>query len=199
MTNLNSLPDKNFPLDELSTTEEVIFVVDDNTINLSMLSKFLTRVGYGVRVAKDGESALKKIAYEQPELILLDIMMPGMDGFETCEALKALPETKDIPIIFMTALAETVDKVKGLSAGAVDYITKPFQQEEVLARIRIQLKLRALNKQIESQNTVLQTTVEQLQRTQTQMIAQEKLASLGNLTAGIAHELRNPLNFVINF
>ena len=81
----------------------------------------------------------------------------------------------------------------------MDYITKPFQQEEVLARIRIQLKLRALNKQIESQNAVLQTTVEQLQRTQTQMIAQEKLASLGNLTAGIAHELRNPLNFVINF
>ncbi|AFY40349.1 response regulator receiver sensor signal transduction histidine kinase [[Leptolyngbya] sp. PCC 7376] len=199
MSNLDAVPEQDSSLDDSSTTQEVIFVVDDNTVNLSMMSKFLTRVGYSVRVAKDGQSALKKIAYEQPELILLDIMMPGMDGFETCQALKALPETKDIPIIFMTALAETVDKVKGLSVGAVDYITKPFQQDEVLARLRIQLKLRALNKQIESQNAVLHKTVEQLQRTQTQMIAQEKLASLGNLTAGIAHELRNPLNFVINF
>ena len=157
---------------------QLILIVDDNPTNLKVLSQTLTSAGFDLAVATNGEEALEQVNEELPELILLDVKMPGIDGFETCECLKSNPKTQDIPVIFMTALSETIDKVKGLSLGAVDYITKPFDEQDVLARVRVHLRLRAAQKQI---------------------IAQEKLASLGTITAGIAHELRNPLNFVINY
>ena len=108
------------------TKQDVILIVDDNSTNLKMLFSFLKESGFKVLVANDGESALEKLQEVSPALILLDVMMPGMDGFETCQCLKASVATKDIPVIFMTVLSETVDKLKGLSLGAVDYITKPF-------------------------------------------------------------------------
>lgn len=125
-----------------------------------MLFDFLAASGFTVLVAEDGESAISilerfadaRAQYAPPDLILLDILMPGMDGFETCSRLKANELTKDIPIIFMTALSETVDKVKGLNLGAVDYITKPLQHEEVLARIELHLRLRNLTKTLQEQN-----------------------------------------------
>lgn len=140
----------------LTTQSSIILIVDDHPTNLKMLFSFLQESGFKVLVAKTGESALKKLEKVLPDLILLDVMMPEIDGFETCLRLKASPAAKDIPVIFMTALSEPIDKIKGLNVGAVDYITKPFQQEEVLARIENQLKLRRLQRLLEDQNKKLQ-------------------------------------------
>ncbi|MBW4433421.1 MAG: response regulator [Pelatocladus maniniholoensis HA4357-MV3] len=137
----------------------VILIVDDTPTNLEILFDFLGDSGFTVLVAEDGESAIARAEYAPPDLILLDIIMPGMDGFETCRCLKANESTKDIPIIFMTALSDTVDKVKGLNLGAVDYITKPLQHEEVLARIELHLKLQNLTKALQEQNLHLETEI----------------------------------------
>ena len=116
-----------------------------------MLFDLLDASGYRVAIAKSGESALKRLQTSVPDLILLDVMMPGIDGFETCRQIKANEHTCDVPVIFMTALSDTLDKVKGLKLGAVDYITKPIQHEEVLARITVHLKLRHLMHTLEAQ------------------------------------------------
>ncbi|MEG4442659.1 EAL domain-containing protein [Microcoleus sp. AT9_B4] len=129
-----------------------ILVVDDVPANLGILADFLTEASFEVLVAQDGESAIQKINYVIPDLILLDIMMPGIDGFETYKRLKENPLWSQIPVIFITALSETDNVVRGLSLGAVDYIIKPFQKEEVLARIKTHLDLRHLTKTIEVKN-----------------------------------------------
>jgi DNA-binding response OmpR family regulator len=115
-------------------------------------------------VAENGEGALQRAGYAQPDIILLDVLMPGMDGFETCRRLKENEETKAIPVIFMTALSDTVDKVKGFEAGAVDYVTKPVEVEEVLARIQTHLTLRNLQKQLQTTNDTLAEKVRALDR-----------------------------------
>ena len=138
----------------------VIVIVDDKPTNLGVLFDFLTDSGFKVLVAQDGESAIQKVEYAHPDLILLDVMMPGIDGFETCRRLKANPATQDIPVIFMTALSEAVDKVKGFSLGAVDYVTKPMQQEEVRARVTTHLTLRNLHHKLQEQNLQLQKAEE---------------------------------------
>lgn len=140
----------------LTANPSTILIVDDQPTNLKMLFSFLQESGFKVLVAQSGESAITKLKKVAPDLILLDVMLPGLDGFETCQRLKAEAETQDIPVIFMTALSEPLDKIKGLKVGAVDYITKPFQQEEVLARIENQLKIRRLSVQLEVQNQQLQ-------------------------------------------
>ncbi|MEG4032893.1 EAL domain-containing protein [Microcoleus sp. S36b_A4] len=129
-----------------------ILVVDDVPANLGILADFLSEASFEVLVAQDGESAIQKINYVIPDLILLDIMMPGIDGFETYKRLKENPLWSQIPVIFITALSETDNVVKGLSLGAVDYIIKPFQKEEVLARIKTHLDLRHLTTTIEVKN-----------------------------------------------
>ncbi|GAX45187.1 multi-sensor hybrid histidine kinase [Tolypothrix sp. NIES-4075] len=134
------------------TEKGVILIVDDTPTNLEILFDFLADARFTVLVAEDGESAIARAEYAPPDLILLDILMPGIDGFETCRRLKDNQLTKDIPVIFMTALSDTVDKVKGLNLGAVDYITKPLQHEEVLARIELHLRLRNLTKTLQEQN-----------------------------------------------
>jgi signal transduction histidine kinase len=118
-----------------------VLVVDDDPTNLSVLFNYLSEMGLKVLVAQDGESAIEQIEYERPDIILLDVLMPNIDGFETCRRLKANTATQDIPIIFMTALSDIKDIIKGFELGAVDYITKPFHQEEVLAHITTHLTL----------------------------------------------------------
>lgn len=166
-----------------SLEQGVILIVDDTPINLEMLFDFLANTGYTVLVAEDGESALSRAEYAPPDLILLDILMPGIDGFETCRRLQSNELTKDIPIIFMTALSETVDKVKGLSLGAVDYITKPLQHEEVLARVKLHLRLRNLTKQLQVQNQRLAVEIEE--RTQAENKLREQAALLDITTDAV--------------
>ena len=118
----------------------VILIVDDTPDNLALLSDALDEVGYMVLVALDGLSALSRIQRRRPDLILLDAMMPGLDGFETCQRIKADPATADIPVLFMTALTDSEHVVKGFAAGGIDYVTKPINTEEVLARVASHLR-----------------------------------------------------------
>src|SRR5919199_3498897 len=161
-----------------STEKGVILIVDDTPTNLEVLLDFLEDSGFKVWVAEDGESAIEGAEYAPPDLILLDVLMPGMDGFETCRRLKANPSTKDIPVIFMTALTETVDKVKGLNLGAVDYITKPLQHEEVLARLTIHLSLRNLTKRLTEQNVHLEEEIQERKRAESLVNGQTRVLEM---------------------
>ncbi len=184
-------------MNDKNSERSIILIVDDNQTNLDVLFELLKNYGFKVLVAQDGESAIEQIEYIHPDLILLDIMMPGIDGFETCRRLKADPPTQDIPIIFMSALSDTVDKVKGFQTGAVDYITKPFQHEEVLSRIDTHLTIRSLQKKLEEKNVELAHLNQNLERLveqkSKQLIDQEKTAIIGRLTQGMVHNLKSPL------
>ena len=144
----------------------IILMVDDTPANLGVLSEFLGDDGYEVLVAEDGESAIGRACYAHPDLILLDVVMTGMDGFDTCRRLKEHEETKHIPIIFMTALSDTESKVKGFELGAVDYITKPFQQKEARARVSLHLSLLHAQQVLQRQNQQLQEEIDAHKRTQ---------------------------------
>jgi len=138
------------------TSKANILIVDDTPDNLRFLISILKKRGYTVRPASSGTQALSAIHTEQPDLILLDVMMEKMDGYEVCMHLKEDDSTKDIPIIFLTALTEVEHKVKGFEVGGIDYITKPFQAEEVLAHVETHLTLRKMQKQLEKANLKLQ-------------------------------------------
>lgn len=135
-----------------------ILIVDDTPLNLGVVVDYLESYGFGIRIARSGETAIKRVRYAQPDLILLDILMPGMDGIETCRRLKTIKAAKDIPIIFMTSLTTVEDKVRGFDAGAVDYVTKPLNQEEVLARVKTHLRVRDLTLSLREKNKLLETS-----------------------------------------
>lgn len=138
-------------------SKESILIVDDTPANLQLLAQMLSEQGYKVRMAQDGKMALMSVESSVPDLILLDILMPELNGYEVCSKLKASSFTKDIPIIFISALNEVFDKVKSFEVGGVDYITKPFQPQEVLARVEHQLHIRRLTQQLSERNAQLET------------------------------------------
>jgi|JFJP01.1.fsa_nt_gi diguanylate cyclase (GGDEF)-like protein len=140
-----------------------ILIVDDNPNNLKVLSGSLANCNWEILIAVDGESAIEQAIYVRPDLILLDVMMPIMDGFSACKILKNTPETSEIPIIFMTSLSDTLDKVKGFELGAVDYITKPFDRDEVIARVKTHLQVSFLTKQVQEKNSQLQDFAQELE------------------------------------
>ena len=173
-----------------------ILVVDDVPGNLNLLIQILKSRRYRVRPAPSGRLALESAAHLVPDLVLLDIHMPEMDGFETCRRLKRNPALRDIPVVFISALAGTEDKVKAFNAGGVDYITKPFQAEEVLARVTTHLSLQQYRRELEQKNDNLQETLARLKNAQNLLVRSEKMAALGVLVAGVAHEINNPVNFI---
>lgn len=159
-------------MNDATPNQGKILLVDDTATNLDILLTFLSEQGFDVSVARDGEMALEQVNEEQPDLILLDVMMPGMDGFETCRRLKANSNVKDIPIIFMTSLSDTVDKVTGFGVGAVDYVTKPIQQEEILVRIQTHLKIQFLQQRLEESNATLEQQVQERTQALQQALAE---------------------------
>jgi len=160
-----------------------VFLVDDTPENLGLLSGILRGAGYSVRMADNGRRALAMVEALLPELVMLDITMPEMDGYEVCRELKERTATAGIPVIFISALSEPLDKVKAFKTGGVDYVTKPFDADEVLARVETQLRLDRLRREMEAKNREL-----------------ARLGELKNRFIGIAaHDLRTPLTAVIGY
>jgi two-component system, sensor histidine kinase and response regulator len=147
------------------SVKKTILIVDDQADNLNVLLALLRRQNFKVLVAQNGEECLQIIQHANPDLILLDVMMPpGISGFEVCQRLKSQKDTHDIPILFMTALSETVDKIKGFQVGAADYITKPFQYDELVARVNAQLSIRQLQQDLKTQNQLLKDEINRSQK-----------------------------------
>lgn len=155
--------------------KKLVLIIDDNVTNLKVAIEHLKMHGLEIIIARSGESGLERAEFAQPDLILLDVQMPGIDGFETCRRLKVNKRTADIPVIFMTALTDTEDKVRGFVAGGVDYVTKPIQAEEVWARVNTHLTIRTLQQEMT-----------------------ERISELDAFAQTVAHDLKNPLSRIIS-
>jgi two-component system sensor histidine kinase/response regulator len=167
-----------------------VLIVDDEPDNLLLLELILTGYGYQVRTATGGTQALEAVKLQAPDLILLDILMPEMDGYEVCRQLKADDRMRDVPVLFLSALDETKYKVKAFAAGGVDYITKPFQVEEVVARLQTHLALRDLHRQIQAANARLARQLKELEA------RNEELDAFAHT---VAHDIKNPLTMIVGY
>jgi two-component system sensor histidine kinase/response regulator len=157
-----------------NTTRETVLVVDDNSINLRVLANCLSKAGFRVLAAESGQMAIELAMNTKPDIILLDVMMPGMDGFETCERLKSFPDTQKIPVLFLTARSEMGDKLRGFEVGGSDYVTKPYREAEILARVNTHLTLARQRRELESS-----------------LVERERFMRIA------AHDLRNPLAVIL--
>ncbi len=196
-----------FELDCMSTLK--ILIVDDTATDQLLLKNILDAQGYETFLASGGLEAIAYVSSASgpnsspespsdalPDLILLDIQMPDLDGYNVCEYLKQDPRLSNIPIIFISAADGIADKVKAFRVGGLDYVTKPFHPEELLARVHTHLSLRSLQQQLQAQNTQLSDTLHQLRQTQTHLVISEKMAVLGQLVASMAHEMNTPLGVI---
>lgn len=165
-----------------------VLVVEDTPASLELLSALLTQAGYSARLARDGKMALLSAQAKPPELILLDVRMPGIDGYEVCRRLKADPRTRDVPVIFLSALRETEDKVKAFQLGAVDYVAKPYQPDEVLARVRTHVELRRLQARLEER--VQERTAQFRESEQRLRESQSRLRELAGFLESVREEER---------
>ena len=175
---------------DLNLKGSKILLVDDTQANLDVLCELLEREGYAISMAPNGEVALRIVRRVFPDLILLDVMMPGLNGFEVCQRLKKDEVTQNIPVIFITAETLTESVVAGFGAGGVDYILKPFREEEVLVRVNTHLKINHLTNALASKNEALMLANEQIQKA-----TERKSRFLANIT----HELRTPMTAIIGF
>lgn len=181
-----------------------VLIVDDTPANVALLAESLGNHGLSVMVAQDGEEAVERAQFALPDLILLDVMMPGQGGFETCRRLKASPETRDIPVIFMTALSDISDKMTAYSVGGVDYVTKPFHTDEVLARVNAHLTLRSMQRELAEQNRRLEEEIAVRREAQeglarrTEELARSN-AELEQLAYVASHDLQEPLRMITSY
>jgi DNA-binding response OmpR family regulator len=198
-------------------SKSLIMIVDDEAENIAFLKELLDQFGFNLVVASKGKEALRLLQDAFPDIILLDVLMPEMDGFEVCRQIKANPKTKDIPILFMTALTDPVNKVTGLELGGSDYITKPFQKEEVLTRLKTHFVMRQLQLQLRKTRQTLDDEVsfrtreltksnEQLKkelieqkRMETILKQAQKMEAISTLSRGIAHDFNNILAIIIGY
>ena len=185
----------------MARVEPVILIVDDQSENLEILFEVFQNTEFDVMFVGDGASCLNVARSDRPDLILLDVMMPDIDGFEVCRQLKASDATQGIPIIFMTALSDTVNKITGFQLGAVDYITKPFQPEEALARVNAHLTLQQLRRELQEKNAALEEGIQRersLNQELQDALAREKAFNQvqSRFISIASHELRSPLALI---
>ena len=171
-----------------------ILIVDDNPTNLRMLSQLLNKHNYKVRAVLDGNQALTILDSNPPDLILLDLMMPGIDGYEVCERVKAHPEGKDIPVIFISALGSAQDKVRAFQSGGVDYINKPFQVDEIIARMETHLELRKMQKQHNRDNQELAVRLAEFDKLNSEL--HERNEELAAYDRSVSHDLKGPVSYI---
>jgi DNA-binding response OmpR family regulator len=178
--------------DEQPRTPKIL-VVDDIADNIDLMRYYLEPSGYAVHAAHNSREALAALRREELDLILLDIMMPGIDGIQLCRILKSHELTRDVPVMMVTAVTQVQDKIRGLEAGADDYITKPFSGAELLARVRAMLRIKALQDEMKLANDKLREALSELKQAQTQFVRSEKLAAIQATVASVNHEINNPL------
>jgi signal transduction histidine kinase len=179
--------------------KSIILVVDDSLVNLAVLDEILENAGFGVLLANSGERALKMAKASRPNLILLDVVMPDWDGYETCQRFKADPEVKNIPVLFLSGLGDTQNKVRALQVGGVDYVSKPFQEEELLVRVRTHVELSALRQNLEDEVAAktekIRSLLDALQISYQK--AQESSILKTQFLHNISHEFRTPMNIIL--